>query len=230
MWMNSRSKSAARAFSLIELLAVIAIIAILAALIMTAVARARQRAGAAVCTNNLRQLGLGFLLYCESHNDTFPAPGSLSVYGPQPEDWIWWHPGRDINQSAIVPYISKFNARMFCCPQDTSTASPAPPYPYSYSFNSFDLDGETNPGMSSIITRDRKLYAFKTAQVKNPASKIMLVDEDRASIDDSRWAPDYGNLICSRHNRRGLVLFADGHALLVLPAFGDHEENVRPTF
>ena len=228
--MSAESKLSGRAFTLLELLVVVAVIAVLAALLLPALSRAQQRAGAATCSNNLRQLGLAFVLYCEAHNDAFPAPGSASVYGPQPEDWIWWQSGRNINQSAIVPYLSRFNAKLFSCPQDPGAGSPAQDFPYSYSLNSWNLHGEINPGMSSIITRDRKLYAFKMAQVKNPSSKIMLVDEDRDTIDDSRWAPDYGNLISARHNRRGAVALADGHIQLVLPIFGQEEANTRPTF
>ena len=74
----------------------------------------------------------------------------------------------------------------------------------------------------------RKLHAFKLAQVKNPSGKIMLVDEDRGTIDDSRWAPEFGNLICQRHNGRGVVGLADGHAQLVLPKFGETEANTKP--
>lgn len=227
--MRTRSKRPKHAFTLLELLVIIAIIAILAALLLPSLSRAKQRAGATACTNNLRQLGLAFGLYCDNNNETFPAPGSQGVYGPQPEDWIWWHPGRDVNQSAIVPYISKFNPILFQCPQDRAARSPGIDYPYSYSFNSFDLDGDINPGMSSIITPERKLYPFKTAQVKSPTSKIMLVDEDRATIDDSRWAPDYANRIAERHNRRGAIVFADEHVQLVLPQFGEQEANARPT-
>lgn len=227
--MSTASKHSGRAFTLLELLVVMAIIALLAALLLPALSRAKQRAGAATCSNNLRQLSLAFVLYCEAHNDTFPAPGSRYVYGPQPEDWIWWHPGRDVTQSAIVPYMSRFNAKLFRCPQDLGAGSPALDYPYSYSLNSLDLEDDINPGMSSIITQDRKLHAFKTAQVKNPSGKIMLVDEDRSTIDDSRWAPGYENLISARHNHRGVVALADGHIQLVLPKFGLEEANTRPT-
>src|ERR1039458_10247368 len=94
--MSTESKPQRRAFTLLELLVVIAIIAVLAALLLPALSRAKQQAGAAVCANNLRQLSLAFVLYCETHNDTFPAPGSAFIYGPQPEDWIWWQRGRDV--------------------------------------------------------------------------------------------------------------------------------------
>ena len=84
--------------------------------------------------------------------------------------------------------------------------------------------------MSSIITLDRKLYAFKTAQVKNPSRKIMLVDEDRNTLVDSRWTPSSGGLISRRHNGRGAITFSDGHVEMVFPSFGLDEANSRPSF
>jgi hypothetical protein len=95
-------------FKLLELPVVIAITAVLVALILAAVRRAKERARAVTCNNKPRQLGAAFVLYCDSNSDTFPTPGSRSVYGPQPEDRVWRHPGWDIKQSALVPCLSKF--------------------------------------------------------------------------------------------------------------------------
>lgn len=228
--MSTRSRARSQAFTLLELLVVIAIIAILAALILPALSRAKQRAGASTCSSNLRQLGLAFAMYCDSNTDAFPAPGSASIYGPQPEDWIWWQLGQDVNQSSIVPFISRFSPQLFRCPQDPEATWPGEKYAYSFSFNSSDLEDGINPGMSSIITQDRKLYAFRSAQVKTPSAKIMLIDEDRTTIDDSRWTPGYGSLIAQRHNGRGVVALGDGHVQLVLPAFGQIDANTRPLF
>src|SRR5580658_5919969 len=74
-----------RAFTLIELLVVIAIIAILAALLLPALASAKERGKRVVCMNNLKQINYSLQMYAGENKNKLPSA--------QAGNWAWDIPG-----------------------------------------------------------------------------------------------------------------------------------------
>ncbi|MCC6793512.1 MAG: DUF1559 domain-containing protein [Candidatus Hydrogenedentes bacterium] len=90
-------------FVLIELLAVIAIIGVLAAILLPALARARETSRRASCANNLMQLGISLHLYAQENNSALP-----------------WSGGRG-NADCLLPLVGNDipDIKNFVCPSDT---------------------------------------------------------------------------------------------------------------
>ncbi|HTD67334.1 MAG TPA: DUF1559 domain-containing protein, partial [Candidatus Limnocylindria bacterium] len=112
------------AFTLIELLVVIAIIAILAALLLPALAQARESGRRIACVNNLRQLAVAVQMYADESDDKLPNVWDSAVGTGQSSGsngWIYFtdfgNPTKfDPRQGSLFQFAP--NPKVFVCPSD----------------------------------------------------------------------------------------------------------------
>jgi len=114
-----------RAFTLIELLVVIAIIAILAALLLPALAAAKDKAKRIMDVGNMKQLGLAFNMYIGDNNDAIPYTGLwVTVNGKEVrwsfDDLLGNYLGQNLTQADIDAFAIPTNkySKVLRCPLD----------------------------------------------------------------------------------------------------------------
>ncbi len=191
-----------RGFTLIELLVVIAIIAILAAILFPVFARAREKARQSSCLSNIKQLGLGMLMYTQDYDEVLPAgryiaggaAGPVNDSGVMHRGWVWARSPADraaipsgvLCLHILEPYIK--NRQIWLCSSDMRASG---------NWSSYNMKQWIYWGQSG---RGKKLAGYQV-----PANCV-LFHEEEASHGDPK------GLNSSRPDAEFNVCFIDGHA------------------
>jgi prepilin-type N-terminal cleavage/methylation domain-containing protein/prepilin-type processing-associated H-X9-DG protein len=245
-----------RGFTLIELLVVIAIIAILAAMLLPALAKAKEKASRIACLSNLRHWGLALDMYLDDNSQTFPdfsiANNTPGARGGYDQDNILWtdlatfHSGGYGNSAwfnALPPYVSKkalwqyaadptnfVNGRnVFTCPTARFLAAEVDPLnrvAFSYGINF--------KGTNGLVPANSP---FKDTAVLHPSAFVFYSDV-RANSGEKPFLGanplnDLGaprgslNHLSSRHAAGANLTFLDGHAAYFKYSFLAYKKGTK---
>jgi len=175
-------------FTLIELLVVIAIIAILAALLLPALARAREQARRVNCMSNLKQLGLVIHMYAQDNSEKFPAAENITdpaIYGAGPMT--------DFNR--LVPlYVTAM--KLFTCPSSSvdtvATGVPILPLNLSYAY--------------ALLLEESSALVLPQG-----TDLVVMVDQSGGPYKNDVWNSDLTTSTILNHTTDGVnALFIDG--------------------
>jgi prepilin-type N-terminal cleavage/methylation domain-containing protein/prepilin-type processing-associated H-X9-DG protein len=154
-----------RGFTLIELLVVIAIISILAAILFPVFARARENARRTSCLSNLKQIGLGIMMYVQDNDETYLPYRRDANAGEQPP--FNYYQGTYFEwQHTIHPYTK--NLQLYQCPDGNPT----------YQFGNYGSYGANVAALPDT--------GLKMAAVVSPASVYVIMDSGRTYVTASR--------------------------------------------
>jgi len=221
-------------FTLIELLVVIAIISILASILFPVFARARENARRASCLSNLKQVGLGIMMYVQDYDEKYPMQFYFPTFSdnatPVAGKYLQTQAGTpgvlfeigDTNSGVLGHYITWMDliypytksVQVFKCPSSTD-AEYYPDYMLSAAFGGMRKSsyGVTSSptSMAAIERSSTTVMLWETGQQETATHTFVTYEPKYGYLGSAgnivRWPDAHKN-----HVEGMNLVFGDGHA------------------
>lgn len=198
---------------------VIVIVSILGTLLLEGTRQVRRTADAAVCVNNLRQLGIAFLYYAETNEGCLPYPNA-SYGGPDAHPETCWFNALDPQLFGMLPATSKSTERLHLAKQDPVIQMLGRKSP-QWSTNAHTLKMNEWLTRAPDGTTDSEHF-WRLEEFRNACLTVLLFDGKAETSTLGNGLP--GTLakqtqgtegdVMTRHRQKANVLFVDGHVEL----------------
>ena len=228
-------KKRCSSFTLIELLVVIAIIAILAAMLLPALSAARERARAAACTANLKQVGLAFGMYNDANEDYYP--NNWDPIDGTNRAWAWmlmaggYFPDANATGNPFLCPSNDYNHYTGIYNQNLGGKDFQGNYVYNCAFAPKFYNASSNKNAPQVILRAGSLYEpTLLGMITEGGNRSATADPTDTDISfwgkqfvtpDEYYAPNY------LHSKQINVTFADGHVESVGEARAKLNHNTK---